>query len=204
MSVAQGAQALGCGVAVVHAPKGYSLATPRAQQYVAGIGAGQAYVAQHGLVIGLETTQRPVGKPPMLFDALDTFLRFADEYQLAVTLDTCHAAANGDDLLALVQRLGSRLRNVHLSDCRREPSRPKPLTHRMPGEGNTVDLEEFLGALSQTGYVGLITLEIAPSDLGWWPPSRLAKRLTEARAYVTTALATGLAEHPAAMGPAGG
>jgi sugar phosphate isomerase/epimerase len=198
MSVAQGARALGCEVAVVHAPKGYSLATPRAQCYVAGIGAGQAYAAQHRFVIGLETTQRPVAKPPMLFDDLDTFLEFADEHQLAVTLDTCHAAANGDDLLDLLPRLGSRLHNIHLSDCLRDASRPKPRTHRMPGAGNTVDLAAFLGALSQTGYAGLITLEIAPAYLGWWPPSRLAGRLAEARAYVAAALNTDQAEHQAA------
>ncbi len=208
MSVAQGAQALGCEVAVVHAPKGYSLATPRAQRYVAGIGAGQAHATRHGFVIGLETTQRPVAKPPMLFDDLDTFLGFTDEHQLSVTLDTCHAAANGDDLLALLPRLGARLRNIHLSDCLRDaagtgpsgsdpPSgRRKPRTHRMPGSGNTVDLAAFLGALSRTRYTGLITLEIAPSDLGWWPPSRLARRLAEARAYVATALAADPADHP--------
>lgn len=194
LSVVAGAQALGCEVGVIHAPKGYSLATPRARQYVAGIDIAGTLATQHGIAIGFETTQRPHdGRPPMLFDDLTVFLDFADAHDLSVTLDTSHAGANGDDLLAVLAQLGPRLCNIHLSDCQLDPVQNKPSTHRMPGDGNTVDLAAFIRALGQTGYVGLITLEVAPPLLGLWPPAQIARRLAAARAFVVTALAAGVA-----------
>ena len=194
LSVVAGAQALDCAVGVIHAPKGFSLATPRARQYVAGIDIARQLAAQHGIAIGFETTQRPHdGRRAMLFDDLDVFLTFADEHDLGVTLDTSHAGANGDSLLAVLAQIGPRLRNVHLSDCRVDAAQRQPSTHRMPGDGNTVDLAAFIRALGQADYDGLITLEVAPPLLGLWPPAQIARRLAEARAFVTTALDAGMA-----------
>jgi len=193
LAVVEGARALGAEVAVIHAPKGYSLTTPRALQYVAGITAAREQAALYDVVIGFETTQcAHDGKPAMLFDDLTLFLDFARQHDLSVTFDTAHAGANGDDLVAVLERIGPRLRNIHLSDCRMETSRdgrPQPKTHLIPGDGNTGDIPAFLAALGSSGYGGLITLEVSPFALGLWPPATLSQRLIAMREYVEQRLA---------------
>lgn len=188
LAVVEGAQQLGGAVGVIHAPKSRSLLTPRARQYIAALDEAQALAERAGVVIGLETTQRPRSKQPLLFDDLRYFLAFTDTHDLSVTLDTCHAGANGDDLLVVLDQIGPRLRNIHYSDVRIGDPHNKPATHQFPGTGNRVDLAVFTNALSRGGYGGLITLEIAPTVVGLWPPKRLVRRLTAAREFISRAL----------------
>lgn len=184
------ARALGSAVAVIHAPKSWSLATPRALQYIAAIDAAQAFGAAHGIAIALETTQKPWdGRPPLLFDDLGYFMHFVTAHALAVTLDTSHAAANGADLPAVLGQIGPRLRNIHFSDCGPLIPGRKPQTHLRPGLGTAVDLAAFTRELGRTGYTGLITLEIAPLELRPWSLPTISRRLAEARAFVVAALA---------------
>ena len=185
------ARELGCEVAVIHAPKSRSLATPRARQYIDAIQAAHTIGEANGFVIGLETTQRPWdGKPPLLFDDYDNFLRFADEHGLSVTLDTCHAAANGDDLLAVLGQIGPRLRNIHFSDATSAPPGQRPRTHVRPGMGNTTDLAAFVRALGQAGYTGLITCEVSPFEFHAWSLRAITRKLTATRAFIAEALAS--------------
>jgi sugar phosphate isomerase/epimerase len=188
LQVIEGAHALGGSLGVIHAPKGYSLSTPRAQQYVDGIDRAREKAVQHGITIGLETTQRPVKKRPMIFDDLDFFLHFTNEHDLNVTLDTSHAAANNDDLLDVLKQIGHRLQNIHFSDCRFSTKETKPQTHLVPGKGNSVDLVAFTQALMQANYTGLITLEISPTQFSLWSPRKLVKELATAREFVISAL----------------
>lgn len=202
VTTAQHARDLGAEVAVIHAPKSRSLATPRARQYLAAIAAAQRVASEQGFVIGLETTQRPWNhKPPMLFDDLAYFLQFADNHRLSVTLDTSHAAANGDDLLAVLAQIGPRLRNIHFSDCTANGPGKKPRTHVTPGQGNTVDLAAFLRALAQQHYTGLITCELSPFEIHAWPLRDIAKKLAATRAYIADALASGAEIRTAAQTP---
>ena len=199
LTTAQHARDLGCEVAVIHAPKSRSLATPRARQYIAAIDAAQRVATDHGFVIGLETTQRPWdGKPPLLFDDLTYFLGFADDHDLSVTFDTCHAAASGDDLLAALHQIGPRLRNVHFSDCIRLGPGQKPKTHVIPGMGNTVDLAAFVRGLAARQYTGLITCELSPFELHAWPLRKIAQKLAASRAFIAEALASA-AQEPVMM-----
>jgi sugar phosphate isomerase/epimerase len=186
------ARDLGCEVAVIHAPKSRTLATPRARQYVAAIDAAHHLATEAGFVIGLETTQRPWdGKPPLLFDDLAYLLRFADEHRLSVTLDTCHAAANGDDLPTVLAAIGPRLRNIHFSDCISRGPGQKPHTHVRPGLGNTVDLAAFLGILAQSHYTGLITCELSPLDLQGWSLKGIRQKLAQTHDFIIQGLASG-------------
>lgn len=183
------ARVVGSEVAVIHAPKSWSMATPRAQQYIAAIDAAQAFGAQHQIAIGLETTQKPWdGRPPLLFDDLGYFMRFVADHHLGVTLDTSHAAANGDALPAVLQQIGPRLRNIHFSDCGPLLPGQKPRTHLRPGMGSGVDLAAFTRELARTGYAGMITLEISPLALRPWSLLAIQRRLAEAHAFVADAL----------------
>lgn len=184
------ARALGSALAVIHAPKSWSMATPRALEYIAAIDAAQTFGAAHGIVIGLETTQKPWdGRPPMLFDDLSYFMRFVAAHDLAVTFDTSHAAANGDDLPIVLGQIGARLRNIHFSDCGPVIPGQRPKTHLRPGMGTAVDLAAFTRDLTRTGYTGLITLEISPLELRPWSLPAISRRLAQARAFVAAALA---------------
>jgi sugar phosphate isomerase/epimerase len=188
-AAAESARELGCEVTVIHAPKSRSLATPRARQYIAAVENARDLGKAHGFVVGLETTQRPTdGRPPLLFDDLAYFLRFADDHGLCVTLDTCHAAANGDDLEAVLAQIGPRLRNIHFSDCRTRPRRKKPATHLPPGAGNTVDLAAFVRALGRSGYTGLITCEISPLELFDWSRRGMVRKLAAVHDFIAKAL----------------
>jgi|SRR6185437_12671389 len=203
-AAAESARELGCEVVVIHAPKSRSLATPRAQQYIAAVDGARDLGAAHGFVVGLETTQRPTaGRPQMLFDDLSYFMRFADEHDLSVTFDTCHAAANGDDLAAVLDQIGPRLRNIHFSDCRLIPGKRKPQTHVRPGHGNTVDLAAFVRDLAARYYAGLITCEISPLELLAWPRREMVQRLAEARDFIADALADPFSDGNHTMGDEG-
>lgn len=194
-AAAESVRELGCEVMVIHAPKSRTLATPRARQYIAAIEDARDLGKAHGFVVGLETTQRPTdGRPPMLFDDLAFFLRFADEHNLSVTLDTCHAAASGDDLPAVLAQIGPRLRNIHFSDCRTRPDHKKPATHLRPGTGNTVDLAAFVRALGHSGYTGLITCEVSPLELFAWSRRAMVRKLAATHDFIAKALASTAAQ----------
>jgi sugar phosphate isomerase/epimerase len=185
MAIAEGAQALGCEVAVIHAPQSTTLETPRGRQYIAALHAARRMGEDAGFAIGLETTERPhQGKPLKLFDDLEYLLRFTDDLGLGVTLDTTHAAANGDDLATVTSAIGPRLRNIHFSDCRAVAPDRRPLRHLIPGQGNTVDLAAFVRDLSACGYSGIITCEISPLALHPFSPRRIVQDLTAAREFI--------------------
>jgi sugar phosphate isomerase/epimerase len=191
LRVVHGARRLGCEVAVVHAPRARLPITPRMQRYVRSLDLVQTLAAGSGIAIGLETTQRPSdGRAPLLMDDLDVFVSFADQHHVGVTLDVSHALANGDDLLALLDCIGSRLVNVHYSDCRRRASGHKPRTHLLPGTGgDPALLTAFTQELARCGYTGPITLEVSPLELGVLSPRTAERRLSQACAFVRAALA---------------
>jgi len=188
--VVAAARDFGAELVVIHAPKSYSLTTPRAQQYIAAIDIVRELAASNNITIGLETTQKPIDHPPRLFDDMTAFLEFTDAHALGVTFDTCHAAANQDDIVAMVERIGQRLGNVHFSDCTKVGD-ARPHTHRFPGSGNTSDLMAGVAALQRSQYRGMITLEISPTELLLLSPRQLVKQLSAAREYVVQALADG-------------
>jgi sugar phosphate isomerase/epimerase len=192
VSVVSHARELGAKIGVIHAPKGYSLESTRVRQYCHALTVAQKLGKQHDIEIGLETTQRPIRKRPMILDDLERFLQFADTYQISVTLDTCHAAANRDNLVSVLNLIGSRLRNIHLSDAAFIPGRRKPKTHLLPGTGNLADLHLFIKTLAQTRYAGVITLELSPFVVGLWPPSTILSHLNSAREFVVEAWQSGL------------
>lgn len=74
-----------------------------------------------------------------------------------LTLDTSHLGTWGLDPLAVYERLRTRIVHVHLSNFAGSE-------HRLPEDG-TLPLGELLKRLSQNGYAGAVSLEVAPDML---------------------------------------
>jgi hydroxypyruvate isomerase len=72
--------------------------------------------------------------------------------RVALLFDTYHLTNNGEDLLACVQRYGSRIGHVQLADS---PGRNEP------GTGG-IDFPAVLQALRTHGYRGLLAAEYRP------------------------------------------
>ncbi len=73
------------------------------------------------------------------------------------TLDLSHTAVSGSDALEMAAQLAGRLAHVHLADGTK-PGLPDE--HLVPGRG-TQPCAELLQRLSQTGYQGIVVLEVS-------------------------------------------
>ena len=178
-------RALGGQLVVVHTPFLAQAESPRAQRYTAGLRQGLAAGGDH-IEIALETSQYNERKRRYLLDDLRALVDFAGERGCSVTFDTCHAGANGEDVLSCYEIVRPVLRNVHLSDVVWRDGKPK--THRLPGEGS-LPLAELLGLLARDGYDGLVTMEIHPGETGLWSREYAVRRLRQALAFVRSATA---------------
>ena len=115
---------------------------------------------------------------------------FADRYDLPLTFDTAHAGTSAYELLEAYALLDGRVVNVHFSDLvhrRIFPDWPPLYTffrhHQMPGEG-ILPLTEFLRMLLDTGYSGIFTLEVSPTAIKAWNPSRVREGLANLVQFV--------------------
>ena len=79
----------------------------------------------------------------------------SEEPYANTTIDLSHAAIAQSDVIAMAERLGSRLRHVHLTDG----SGSAKDEHLVPGRG-VMRAREFLEHLAGTGFDGDIVLEI--------------------------------------------
>lgn len=79
----------------------------------------------------------------------------------AATLDFSHASLAGDDALVMAERLGSRLRHVHLCDGSGAPGAVFD-EHLVPGEG-TQPVAETLRLLASRGWSGSVVAEVHAS-----------------------------------------
>jgi len=71
------------------------------------------------------------------------------------TIDLSHAAIAQDDPIAMADRLGPRLRHIHLTDGTGNAKDE----HLVPGRGTT-GAAEFLRHVARTGFRGEIVVEI--------------------------------------------
>ncbi|HWJ81968.1 MAG TPA: sugar phosphate isomerase/epimerase [Nocardioides sp.] len=79
----------------------------------------------------------------------------SDEDYANTTIDLSHASIAGDDVVAMAERLGSRLRHIHLTDGTGSAKDE----HLVPGRGTT-GADRFLQHLAATGFTGEVVLEI--------------------------------------------
>jgi sugar phosphate isomerase/epimerase len=189
------AEDLACRYIIIHAPKALALNEGLGREYVDAVVAGVEEL--EGTSIRLCVENQAVFRPSDRQYALSTpgrLRQFAEEHDLAVTLDTAHAASFPYDLLEAYEALGSRLVNVHLSDFRRGLSIPPWFNlhsffkhHQVPGDGD-LPLRPLLDRLRADSYQGLVTVEVSPFALEAWRPNRVQHNLTRCLDFVKSAL----------------
>ena len=97
---------------------------------------------------------------------------------VGVTVDTSHLVALGSDPAAVIERLGNRVRHVHLRDA-------KPGNYRLtPGDG-AVQFAAVAGALRKTGYDRACVIELE----GELSPAEADEQLRRARGHIEQAFA---------------
>jgi sugar phosphate isomerase/epimerase len=182
------ARALESRFLIIHAPKALSMDDGLGREYADAVEscAQELTGSSPRLSVENQAVFRP-GDREYALCAPANLRRFADQHDLAVTLDTAHAASFPYDLLEAYETLRERLVNVHLSDFRSDVGIPPWFNmhsyfkhHQLPGEGD-LPLREFLDRLRTDGYQGLVTIEVSPFALQAWRPGR-------ARAYLARCL----------------
>jgi sugar phosphate isomerase/epimerase len=81
---------------------------------------------------------------------------------LGLTLDVGHANLNGSEnkSISIIEKLGKRIRHVHLHDNRGGQSKDDDL--HLPIGAGTIDFWEIIESLMGVGYYGTLTLEVKP------------------------------------------
>jgi sugar phosphate isomerase/epimerase len=147
---AEMAAAVGAGVVVVHPP--FRWQKDYARDFVNGIAAleestGIAFAVEN-MYPWRASSRRGM---EMYLPGWDP----SSEPYANTTIDLSHAAIAGDDPIAMADRLGSRLRHVHLTDGTGSAKDE----HMVPGRGS-VGAADFLHHLARAGFRGEIVLEI--------------------------------------------
>ncbi|KPL16185.1 MAG: hypothetical protein AMJ93_16030 [Anaerolineae bacterium SM23_84] len=187
------AEQVGCDLIVLHTPK---TANPQAPQFTEYVKVLQFQRANTKVRISLENAgifwQSDIHY--VLHD-MRSLRGFADRYDLLITFDTAHAGTSAYELLEAYALVDGRVVNVHFSDLTHRrifPDWPPLYTffrhHQMPGEG-VLPLARFVHRLLEDGYSGVFTLELSPTAIKAWSPSRVREGLTSAVRYVRQLLA---------------
>ena len=147
---AEMAEAVGADVVVVHPP--FRWQREYARDFVNGIAALENSTGIRFAVENMypwrATSQRGM---EMYVPGRDP----SSEPYANTTIDLSHAAIARDDPIAMAQRLGDRLRHIHLTDGTASAKDE----HLVPGRGD-VGAAAFLQHLAGTGFDGAIVVEI--------------------------------------------
>jgi hydroxypyruvate isomerase len=140
-------------------------------------------VARIGGTVLIEPVSGP--KPYPLRTARDVVtvldrLAAAGTSNAGMLCDLFHLANNGDDLDAAIDRYADRVAHVQIAD---HPGRGEP------GSGE-LDLDRYLGMLTERGYEGYVALEYKPTtdtsaSLAWLPREHRAGGPSDAQPTAT-------------------
>ncbi|MEQ6902373.1 TIM barrel protein [Nocardioides sp. YIM 152588] len=147
---AQMAAAVGADVVVVHPP--FRWQRDYARDFVDGIAAletssGIAFAVENMYPWRASSRRRM----EMYLPGWDP----SDEPYANTTIDLSHASIARDDPVAMAQRLGPRLRHIHLTDGT-DSAKDE---HLVPGRGD-IGADTFLEHLTTSGFAGEVVLEI--------------------------------------------
>ncbi|MEO7001496.1 MAG: sugar phosphate isomerase/epimerase [Ktedonobacterales bacterium] len=182
------ARTLGAEVCVAHTIYVSGADSPRGQYFGAALEAGVA-TGEGAVALAVESNQYNRRRRRYYLDDLRRLTEYAQEHVCAITFDTCHAGANGEDLLEDYAIVRPALRNIHLSDTQWGEDGVVH-THVTPGRGSLA-LKELLTTLAQDHYDGLITLELHPREVGGlWDDACARSTFGEALAFVRAATTT--------------
>jgi sugar phosphate isomerase/epimerase len=146
---AEMAHAVGAGTVVVHPPFRWQ------KEYAAGFVEGIAKMeANTGLFFAVENMYPWRASKRSMQMYLPHWDPSTEDYA-NTTIDLSHAAIAQDDVIAMADRLGRRLRHIHLTDGT-DGAKDQ---HLVPGRGD-MNAAAFLRHLAATGFDGEIVLEI--------------------------------------------
>ncbi|WP_017933180.1 sugar phosphate isomerase/epimerase family protein [Nocardioides sp. Iso805N] len=146
---AEMAHAVGAGTVVVHPPFRWQ------KDYAAGFVEGIAKLeANTGLFFAVENMYPWRASKRSMQMYLPHWDPSTEDYA-NTTIDLSHAAIAQDDVIAMADRLGGRLRHIHLTDGT-DGAKDQ---HLVPGRGD-MHAAAFLRHLATTGFDGEIVLEI--------------------------------------------
>lgn len=184
------ALALGARHVVFHGTWAQDWTEPKAQEWLRALEDCHRELAGSGTQLALENQGLRVPSDGLsVLGPLPHVRSFAEQHDLDITLDTCHAGSFGLDLVAAYQQVRRRLANVHLCDtqpCRKSRSanvRYMSSQHHLVGRGELA-FGPLLRQLQQDGYSGPLTLEISPFALQVWSPAKRAQHLAAMIGYV--------------------
>jgi sugar phosphate isomerase/epimerase len=185
---------LDCQYIVIHTPKALTMGERLGRAYTEAVKAcvQELSGASPRLCIENQAVFRP-GDRRCVLCAIDSLCRFAEEHDLALTLDTAHVASFPYDLLEAYEALRDRMVNVHLSDFSGHTSIPPWFNmhsyfkhHQLPGHGD-LPLGRFLKQLKEDRYDGPVTIEVSPFALEVWRPRRARAKLVSCLEFVRNA-----------------
>jgi sugar phosphate isomerase/epimerase len=143
------AETLGAEVVVVHPP--FRWQRDYARDFVAGI-ANMANETEVVFAVENMFPLRAAGRAVVPYAPDYTPV---DQDFSSVTLDLSHTAVSQSDAMAMAETLGDRLAHVHIADGSGAPKDE----HLVPGRG-TQPCAELLERLADTGYTGLVVVEV--------------------------------------------
>lgn len=146
---AEMAKAVGAEVVVVHPP--FRWQRDYARDFVAGIAALEESSGIAFAVENMYPWRASRGKVEMYLPGWDP----SSEDYANTTIDLSHASISRSDPVAMAERLGSRLRHIHLTDGTKSAKDE----HMVPGRG-TIGADRFLRHLAGVGFDGEVVLEI--------------------------------------------
>ena len=146
---AEMAHAVGAEVVVVHPP--FRWQKSYAREFVDGIAALEAST---GLAFAVENMYPWRASSRGMEMYLPGWDPSAEPYA-NTTIDLSHAAIAQSDVIEMAQRLGDRLRHIHLTDGTGSAKDE----HLVPGRGS-MNADGFLRHLASTGFAGEVVLEI--------------------------------------------
>lgn len=131
-------------------------------------------------------------KMPLIY-GYEELLRFAEDEDLSITFDTCHASTMPEGMLSAYELLRSRIDNIHFSDMRDEqnlpgiiagtgPIRRFFLRHYTPGSGR-LPLVTFIRQVVQDQYQGTLTFEETPVAMPFWSIQSTTEHLQRSLQY---------------------
>lgn len=147
---AEMASAVGAGVVVVHPP--FRWQRDYAAEFVAGIAELEE---RHGLVFAVENMYPWRASSRRGMEMYAPGWDPSQEDYAHACIDLSHAAIAGSDPIAMAERLGDRLRHVHLADG----SGSAKDEHLVPGRG-IMPAADFLATLADRSFDGEVVVEI--------------------------------------------
>ncbi|TIC89393.1 sugar phosphate isomerase/epimerase [Nocardioides sp. GY 10113] len=147
---AQMAQAVGAEVVVVHPP--FRWQREYAREFVDGVAALES---SSGIAFAVENMYPWRASSRRHLEMYLPGWDPSEESYANTTIDLSHASIAQSDPIAMADRLGSRLRHIHLTDGT-DSAKDE---HLVPGRGS-IGADAFLRHLATTGFAGEVVLEI--------------------------------------------